>query len=138
MSERENKKTATFRLLLFLVEATGCGCPGDTSVRSTEVLTEAAAETSNLRHHRLRRFLRFPKFLSALERHRNFDRCAIIRFRFVYNRTSLLRFPKFLCALERHRNFDRCAISPSLPRPLDAVGLNAQSKRLLCSQNKKQ
>ena len=32
-----------------MVEATGCGCPVDTSVHSTEAPTEAAAETLNLR-----------------------------------------------------------------------------------------
>ncbi len=36
--------------IFYVVEATGCGCPGDTSVRSTEAPIEAAAETSNLRH----------------------------------------------------------------------------------------
>ena len=33
-----------------LVEVTGCGCPVDTSVQSTEAPTEAGAETSNLQH----------------------------------------------------------------------------------------
>ena len=33
-----------------MVEATGRGCPVDTSVLSTEAPTEAAAETLNLRH----------------------------------------------------------------------------------------
>ncbi len=37
-------------VVLIMVEATGCGCPVDTSVQSTEAPTEAAAETSNLRH----------------------------------------------------------------------------------------
>ena len=32
----------------FLVAGTGCGCPVDTSVQSTEAPTEAAAETPNL------------------------------------------------------------------------------------------
>ena len=31
-----------------MVEATGCGCPVDTSVHSTEALTEAAAESGCL------------------------------------------------------------------------------------------
>ncbi|MBQ9914111.1 MAG: hypothetical protein IJO73_07770, partial [Clostridia bacterium] len=32
---------------LKMVGVTGCGCPVDTSVRSTEATTEAAAETLN-------------------------------------------------------------------------------------------
>ena len=65
--------------------------------------------------------------------HRSTDRggsrertCGIFGF------AATLRYPKFCCALVRHQNFDRCAISPSLLPPPAAVGLNAQSKRLLC------
>ena len=56
-----------------MVGVTGCGCPADTSVRSTEAPTEAAAETLN------------PWLpLAVLEIHRslftslNFDRCATV------------------------------------------------------------
>ena len=71
-----NKKAVTFQLLLILVEATGCGCPGDTSVLSTEAPTEAGAETSNLRHLRLRRHLAVPKIALRLGAPSDFDRCA--------------------------------------------------------------
>ena len=48
-----------------------------------------------------------------------------------------LAVPEICCSLFASPNFDRCAISPSLLPPPAAVGLNAQSKRLLCSQNNK-
>ncbi len=55
-----------------MVEATGCGCPVDTSVLSTEAPTEAAAETLNpyeLPHTPLKRAtLAVPKISFGLER----------------------------------------------------------------------
>ena len=88
-----------------MVEATGCGCPVDTSVHSTEAPTEAVAETSNLRHLRLRRHLAVPKVSMRLGAARNFDRCAS------------------LCSL--HRPQDALATSPK------AILLCSQIKRAI-------
>ncbi len=55
------EKSSNPQVTAKMVEATGCGCPVDTSVHSTEAPTEAAAETLNLRPSRLRRHLAVPK-----------------------------------------------------------------------------
>ena len=69
----------------FLVAGTGCGCPVDTSVQSTEAPTEAAAETLNLFARRCRLPSCGARNLFRLGAAINFDRCA--------NKLSLHRPP---------------------------------------------
>jgi len=56
-----------------MVGVTGCGCTVDTSVRSTEATTEAAAETLNPWLP-----LAVPKIASRLGAPSDFDRCATV------------------------------------------------------------
>ena len=64
--------TIKWVLSIYLVGVTGCGCPVDTSVQSTEAPTEAAAEILNPWLP-----LAVPKIAFRLGAPSNFDRCAI-------------------------------------------------------------
>ena len=92
------------------------GCPVDTSVRSAEAPTEAAAENLNLL---------FPMNIDSLPILSN---CGILP----------LAVPKIAFRLGAPSDFDRCAISPSLHRPPDALRAQCPKQaRLLCSQEQK-
>ena len=100
-----------------MVEATGCGCPVDTSVHSTEAPTEAAAENG------------CPVDTSVRSTEAPTEAAAETS-----NPWLPLAVPKIPFRLGVPRDFDRYAISHSLHRPLDAVMLNTWSLTLVRDQ----
>ena len=88
----------------FIVQQQGSGVPD----RNLWLLVGSGSyfgrgSERNLRPSRLRRLLRFPKFLCALERHGNFDRCAILAL--LHRPPDALRrwCPKQICFDRRKR-----------------------------------